>query len=417
MQSDMCMLRALVATAIAGAMLIGCRAKEESGASSRPAAATQPAELSLAVAGTDAIDETHAAMAAKLINQGVAYLLAQREEDGAWSLGQGAHKPAATGLVLKALLQHPDFDARHPVVRRGFESMLRYRQEDGGVYNPKVGYANYTSSIALMALTSAADPRFNETIRELISYLKTTQITAGSASPKGEKIGPGHGWVGGSSYSRKHNRPDGANTAMWAQAMHEAGVPADDPAMQRMVGFLSRLQNRSESNPVGWVREGPNDGGFIYALGLSGPESKAGAGPGGRGMRSYGSITYMGFLSMLYGGLSKSDPRVRSAYQWIRRHWTLEQNPNMPEAAGQGRYQGQYFYYSVFARALRAWGQPIITDAAGKKHNWRHELTDALAKRIRKDGSWVNPSDRWNEGSPVLVTAYGVLGLQEVLKE
>jgi len=410
-------LRVLTTIALASLALSGCREKKQNGASPRPGPTTRPAALSPAAAATDAIDKAHAATAGKLINRGIGCLLARRERDGAWSLGQGAQKPAATGLVLKALLQHPDFDARHPIVRKGFESMLRYRQDDGGIYNPKIGYANYTSSIALMALTSAADPAFNETIRELISYLKSAQITAGSVSPKGKKIGPGHRWIGGSSYGRKHNRPDGANTAMWTQALHEAGVPADDPAMQRMVGFFSRLQNRSESNPAGWVREGPNDGGFIYALGLTGPESKAGPGPGGRGMRSYGSITYMGFLSMLYAGLSKADPRVKAAYQWIRRHWTLEQNPNMPENAGQGSRQGLYFYYSVLARALRAWGRPIITDTAGRKHNWRHELVDALAKRIRQDGSWVNPSDRWNEGSPVLVTTYCVLALEEVLKK
>ena len=44
-------------------------------------------------------------------------------------------------------------------------------------------------------------------------------------------------------------------------------------------------------------------------------------------------------------------------------------------------------------------------------------MIDALARRVSKDGSWMNPKDRWNEGSPVLVTCYCVMVLQETLKK
>lgn len=124
-------------------------------------------------------------------------------------------------------------------------------------------------------------------------------------------------------------------------------------------------------------------------------------------------MTYAGFKSMLYADLDGSDPRVRAAFNWIRRYWRMDSNPNMPAARS---LQGLYYYYHVLAKALAAWGQPVITDAEGIEHNWRHELIDALAERAGDDGSWVNDADRWYEGEPVLVTCFAVISLQEATR-
>jgi squalene-hopene/tetraprenyl-beta-curcumene cyclase len=73
--------------------------------------------------------------------------------------------------------------------------------------------------------------------------------------------------------------------------------------------------------------------------------------------------------------------------------------------------QGLYYYYHTFAKALDALGQDIFVDADGKKHDWRRELAEELAKRQRPDGSWVNENNRWLEGDPNLVTGYALLAL------
>jgi squalene-hopene/tetraprenyl-beta-curcumene cyclase len=113
---------------------------------------------------------------------------------------------------------------------------------------------------------------------------------------------------------------------------------------------------------------------------------------------------------MLYAGLKKDDPRVQAALGWIREHWTLERNPNMPDKQSR---EGLFYYYHTFARALAAFGDPIIRDQAGREHNWRLELTETLAKLQKPDGSWLNPHDRWMEGYPALTTAYSMLALLE----
>jgi len=363
------------------------------------------------------LDADHARLAERLIAGGVDYLLTHRDDDGGWSMGdQRQMQPALTGLALKAVLQDPRLDVSSPQVRGALAVMLGYQQEDGGIYDPAQGKANYTTAVAVMVLAAADDPSLASSLEQAVMYLRGLQILPGSQTADGDVVSDDHPFSGGVGYG-EHGRPDLSSVGMWMQAMHDAGVSGDDPAMQRALAFVARTQNRSESNTSAWAAAGSNDGGFVYAPAVRGDltrgESKAGPGPGGRGLRSYGSMTYVGFKSLLYADLSRRDPRVRAALDWIGRYWRLDSNPNMPyERSGQGLY----YYYHAMAKALRAWGEPTIASADGEEHNWRHELIDALAERVAEDGSWINPADRWFEGDANLVTAYAVLALQEALK-
>ena len=120
-------------------------------------------------------------------------------------------------------------------------------------------------------------------------------------------------------------------------------------------------------------------------------------------------MTYAGFKSLIYAGLDPDDVRVRAAFDWIRKHWTFDENPGV----GQ---QGLYYYYHAMARCLRVAQQNVITGADGVDHNGRNELVEALLDRQNDDGSWINTEDRWLEGNASLATAYAVLALQEVVK-
>ena len=400
-----------VAVAVAG-----CGKDEPGGSAAKPGAA-KPApamnadvKLSLPTAETTAIEPERLAKAQRLLNGGLAFLLARRDADGTWSLGKGAMKPAITALVLKCLLQHPDFDRTSPAVQRGLEVLRSYQQPDGAVFDPKQGRPAYSTAITIMALVSAGDPQFNGAIRRASQYLQGIQIQPGQESPDGEVIGQNDAKVGGVGYG-KNKEPNLSVLQFVMEAWHESGMEADHEAMKRAVGFLSRIQNRSESNPMAFAKQGSNDGGFVYDL----ETSKAGEGPGGAGLRSYGSMTYAGFKSMLYAGVDKNDPRVQAAYMWIRRYWRLDSNPNMPKLRSN---QGLFYYFHVFGKTLRAWGQDEIPDLKGTKHNWRNELIDALAARVGPDGSWANKdASRWEEGNPVLGTCYAVLALEEALRK
>jgi squalene-hopene/tetraprenyl-beta-curcumene cyclase len=56
-------------------------------------------------------------------------------------------------------------------------------------------------------------------------------------------------------------------------------------------------------------------------------------------------------------------------------------------------------------------GAETFTDAAGKEHSWRAELSDEILARQQPDGSWVNATNRWMEDNPNLVTSYALLAL------
>ncbi len=115
-------------------------------------------------------------------------------------------------------------------------------------------------------------------------------------------------------------------------------------------------------------------------------------------------MTYAGLKSMIYAGLTQDDIRVKAAIDYIKKHYTLEENP------GQGQ-RGLYYYYQTFAKAMALLGKPTLVDAAGKDHEWRSELIAALAKRQAPNGSWVNPTDRFMEGDPHIATSFALLAL------
>jgi len=426
MQMRMQMIKGVTSISVAALLAVSLAACQEKkttpatkGDGNSPAgkAATGPAgaggavtmTLSLPKAATTALEGDNLAKAQSLLNGGISYLLSQRQADGGWSFGGEMMEPALTALVLKCLLGHPDFDRDSPVVKNGFAVILKYRQSDGAIFNPKEGQPSYTTAIAIMAMSAANDPQLKGAIDGGVKYLKGIQIQPGQESPDGTIVAENDPNVGGVGYG-SNKTPNLSVLQFVVEAWHDSGIPADDEAMKRAVGFMTRLQNRSESNPTAIGKNGPDDGGFVYDT----ISSKAGMDPGG-GMRSYGSMTYAGFKSMLYAGVAKDDPRIRAAYDWIRRYWRLDSNPNMPMTQSR---EGLYYYYMVFARALQALGRDEIEDFKDHsiKHNWRGELVAQLAKLAQPNGSWANEADRWNESSPTLVTCYAVMALEDTLK-
>ena len=184
----------------------------------------------------------------------------------------------------------------------------------------------------------------------------------------------------------------------------DTGLPADDPDLKKALVFVSRCQNlKSEFNDQPWAGK-VNDGGFIYTAAEGGGSMAVPPKDENGGLRSYASMTYAGLKSMIHAGLKPDDPRVKAASDYIARHYTLDENPGLGQA-------GLFYYYQTFAKALTLLGKPTFTDAAGQAHDWRLDLTAALAKRQGPEGSWVNPADRFMEGDPNLVTSYGLLAL------
>ena len=341
------------------------------------------------------------------ITKGLDFLKTQQKPDGSWE--RPGDPPAMTALPLKAFMGDPNHDADEPFLEKGFDKLLSYQKTDGGIFNDVL--ANYNTAIAISALAASREAEYQPQMQKALEYLRRLQWTDKiDKVPERQNVSADDPRYGGFGYG-KRERPDGSNMQIALDALHDAAVKPSDPAFQAAVAFASHLQNRSESNNQPWAG---NDGGFIYTD-ADGGNSPAGemTGPDGRKMfRSYGSMTYAGLKSMIYAGLSHDDPRVKAAWDWITRNWTLDENPGLKNGDGNTAESGLFYYYHTAARALHAYGQPIVTDAQGAKHDWRLELIDKLSSLQKSDGSWAG-QPKWMENNPTLATSFAILAMQE----
>lgn len=344
-----------------------------------------------------AVPAADEAAVAAAIAKASAFLAKAQEEGGSF---RGELGPAVTGLAVTALVRSGT-PADDPVVTKGLDYLLTFRQPDGGIYVPGSPVANYETSIAMLALAACnTEGRLAEEVEGAKAFVKQLQWDDGEGKPESDPA------YGGAGYGRK-SRPDLSNTAFMIEALRTVGDGESDPAIQRALAFVSRTQNLpGPHNPLPFAAKNP-DGGFYYTP-AGGGESQAGTTANG-GLRSYASMTYAGLKSMIFAGLTRDDPRVKAATAWLAKHYTFEENPGMGQA-------GLYYFYHTASKALAVLGPDTFTDAAGQDHDWRDELTTAIVSRQREDGSWVNATERWLEGEPVLVTSYALLALANCRK-
>ncbi|MCG8649789.1 MAG: hypothetical protein MI861_08145, partial [Pirellulales bacterium] len=303
--------------------------------------------------------------------------------------------PGISALVTTALLES-GVPASDPTVAKALKRLEGFVQKDGGIYYSKSNHRNYETCISIMAFSAAnQDGRYNTIIKNAEKFLRGLQWDEGEGLESSDTA------FGGAGYG-SHQRPDLSNTQYLIEALRKAGVKSDDPAIQKALIFVSRTQNlESEHNTTPFSSK-INDGGFYYTP-AAGGTSQAGKTPDG-GLRSYGSMTYAGLKSMIYAGVDKDDKRVKAANEWIRRHYSVKENPGM----GQ---MGLYYYFHTFAKALDTMQVKQFKDAKGQVHNWRAELISQLEKLQHENGSWTNKTERWYEADPNLATAYALLAL------
>ncbi len=371
-----------------------------------------------AVAPVPAVAPVGAADAARqanaVIDKGLLFLKGQQNADGTW------HEPkqplGVSAIVLRGFALDEKYGVKADFVAKGFAKLLSYQKADnGGIYQEMLG--NYNTAIAVSALAATDDPAFKAATDKAVAYLKSLQWNDTIAGANGKTIEVKNPAFGGVGYSAG-SRPDGSNTAMMLEALHDAGVSKDDPAYKNAVKFLSRMQNLSESNDQPWAGK---DGGSIYTpIGSDDAHpgnSQAGEYTGADGkrlLRSYGLMTYAGLKSMIYSGLTKDDPRVKAAWGWICNNYSVDENPGMKLNDPKDAKSGMNYYYHTMSQALHAYGEPVITDGNGNKHDWRLDMINKLASVQRADGSFIGDR-KWMEDSPVLSTGYVVLCLEEIL--
>ena len=238
-----------------------------------------------------------------VVDRGFEFLAKAQNEKGQISprIGSGV-----TALAVTAALRH-GMALDEPHVAKALKALEGYVHPDGGIYGSD-RVRNYETCVCIVALSEAnkkaGDKRYDTILKNADKFLRGLQIGADGG---GDKNDPKFGGVG---YGGPE-RPDLSNTAYFVEALKSLDTPPDDPAIQRALVFVSRCQNlKGQWNDT---KFGPlvDDGGFYYVIPTQNvdPKDKDQYTENG-GLRSSGSMTYAGFKSLLYAGLTKTDPRT-----------------------------------------------------------------------------------------------------------
>jgi squalene-hopene/tetraprenyl-beta-curcumene cyclase len=334
------------------------------------------------------------------VRGGLAWLASKQKENGSWS---NENFPALTALPLRVFLavRLPEHES---VIQKAVKFISAHIQEDGGIYKKSFipgrgGLSTYNTAMCMTALHETGDASMMKTVLAARKFVSSSQR-------------PGEGdHAGGFGYSRGglFKSTDLINTSQAFEAMRitqsvedlrpakEGRVDIDWKAAQ---AYLKRVQNAADAGS-------DQAGGFYYKPGRSAAGTTTNV-AGEVIFRSYGSMTYLGLLSLMYADVSREDPRVRSAFDWATKHWSLDENPGLGG-------QGMYFFYHVLAKSLSAYGADEFSSKGDRNIRWKAEIVARLDKLKHEDGEtvyWINENGRYWESDPVLVTSYCILALQ-----
>lgn len=336
-----------------------------------------------------------AASQRQAVQRGLEFLRTKGQaEDGTFSarMGLGLTAMAVTAALRNGL--RPD----DPMVAKGLAALETFVKPDGGIYgNGRI--KNYETCVAILTFTLAnQDGKYDVVLANAEKFVRGLQYGA-----QGDKA-QSDPWYGGVGYGGPE-RPDLSNTSHLIDSLVALDNASDDQAIQRALVFVSRCQNLDAKYNATKFAALVNDGGFYYVIPTESDDpSIAERYTANGGLRSYGSMSYAGFKSLVYAGLTKEDPRVKAVLDWIGKHYTVEENPGVGDA-------GLYHYYHTFAAALHAAKLAEVVDAESASHDWRADVVAELAKRQNEDGSWTNADRQWFENDPNLATSFALIAL------
>jgi squalene-hopene/tetraprenyl-beta-curcumene cyclase len=343
------------------------------------------------------------------IKKAAAFLVQQSNEDGTFGKAKERFMPGIPALALYALAKMPGERTadEKKVMERTAAFLLKNQQPNGGITIPGV-LENYNTSVSAMALKALNDPKYAGALEKAKKFISSCQMDEELGYKKDE-----HYTYGGFGYGNS-KRPDLSNTQFALEALKDLGMDEKSDEFKNALVFVQRCQD-SESNDLPFMKEGDNTGGFIYLPGDTDACSEFGmvkTRAGKEVPRPYGNMTYAGIKCLIYCGLTKDSPELKSAWSWIKDNYSAKEQAGVP--AGRGG-EG-YFYYAVaMAKAFTAAGEKEF-EANGGKVNWAKDLAEYITSLQSPDGSFANKVNRWMESDPILSTSYAIIALNLSVK-
>jgi hypothetical protein len=325
------------------------------------------------------------------------YLWSQQADDGGWhshTYGLLRSGQSLTPFVLEALLAVPKEVSPEPQAKvdRALAFIKSQTQPNGALGLADSGipdYPNYSTALAVSALSRARRPGWESQIQPMIAYLRVQQFTEQNGWHPADPVYGAWGMGGGRRTPPDTGHVDLSMTRYVLQALRAAGLPATDPIFGQALIFVERCQNFDRKQPA------DADGGFFFST-TEFDTNKAGH--DGKRFRSYGTTTADGILALLAAGLPADDPHISAAQRWLTAHHHDMAVPGFIGPAYQRWPRGLAFYYS--AAATEAFRSLHLQEGSG--------IIDGLRATQRPDGSWANPENLVKEDDPLIATGFAV---------
>lgn len=349
---------------------------------------------------------------------GVRFLLRQQSLDGAWrSDTYGVFKDgySLTPLVLHSLRAGAHDGESVCAIHKGASFLTSAVRPNGAIDAGPLGlsYPVYTAALTVLFLGRLGGADFASARAAWLAYLRARQLTENLGwQPYDREYG---GWGYAQGLPRKpapgtmappYTESNLSATVFALEALHSAGVAADDPALECACHFVRRCQNYSDDAE----RRQPafDDGGFFFIYddparnkaGLAGTDRT-----GRQRFSSYGSMTADGLRGLIACGLPLTDERVTAARQWLETNFSAATHPGKFAAGGAAVRASVYYYYCwSLARALTAAGVHEIETPVGPIC-WATALAEELMRRQQPEGFWFNEAVEVREDDPIVATA------------
>lgn len=338
--------------------------------------------------GAPKIDPQLVEKANKSVDKGLRWLRSQQKENGSY----GDH----VGLTAMALLafadSHRDYNYDDgPFIARAADWLAAQSRADGAITGDAT--PTYNTALAIMALHAVDKAKYKKQIEGGQAFLVRFQ------TDEDQKYDKSHKFYGGIGYGGDE-RPDLSNLQYALEGLARTDYDPNSDVWEKAQVFVSRSQNRSESNDQPWAG---NDGGFVYAPGQSPAGEKDGK------FLSYGAMSFAGLKSLIFTKAEKDDPRVQAVWEWIKKNYDFNQHPGMNTTS-------YYYYLQTAAGALEAFGTLNVPDAKGRERNWVADLLTRLLSLQKADGTWQNENPKYWEGNPLLATSRAIISINHALR-
>lgn len=366
---------------------------------------------------------------AESLEKGIAYLLKQQSEDGAWRSDVYAtfkDGTALTPLAIVALQDAHDAGVPKAVVKgaigKGLVWLAKLSKPDGTIDPGPDGldYPIYTATLAIKAFSHETGKEHLQRRDGWVKYLKERQLT--------EKLGwkPEEKQFGGWGYCRVIPKKPEPNviappliesnlsaTLFALDALRTAGE-SDGEIYKSAAVFVRRCQNYLPLH-IG-IEIDPLDGGFHFIYDDP-TRNKAGMFPQSEEnskarFYSYGSTTADGVRSLALCRQPEDNLRGWAAGGWIQSNFRADTHPGTYVKAHEPNREAVYYYYA--ASVSRAFRELKLTLPDGR--DWAAELGAELAKRQREDGSWANSVELVRENDPIVATCNALSALSRCIK-